>query len=152
MSNRCIAMKITEALLAEHQVFHSLFDHVERALPRLKTLAEIKVLAALIEGPLKAHSDAEDELLFAPLEHCIEQLGQADTFHQEHEEIDRSLSQVRRIREVAKARKLLLAAVLASRSHFNKEERIVFPLAEKSLSPRTLQNLGAAWARRREEP
>lgn len=144
-------MKITEALLAEHQVFHSLFDHVERALPRLKTLAEIKVLAALIEASLKAHSDAEDELLFAPLEHCIEQLGQADTFHKEHEEIDRSLGQVRRAREVAQARKLLLTAVLASRRHFNKEERIVFPLAEKSLSPRTLQNLGAAWARRRED-
>jgi len=144
-------MKITEALLAEHQVFHSLFDHVERALPRLKTLGEIKVLAALIEASLKAHSDAEDELLFAPLEHCIEQLGQADTFHKEHEEIDHSLGQVRRAREVAKARKLLLTAVLASRRHFNKEERIVFPLAEKSLSPRTLQNLGAAWARRRED-
>lgn len=143
-------MKITEALFAEHQVFHSLFDHVERTLPRLRTLAEIKAVAAILESALKAHSATEDELLVAPMEHCIEQLGQADTFHDEHEEIDWSLIQVQRAKEAAKARKLLLSAVLASRSHFNKEERIVFPMAEKSLSPRTLQNLGSAWARRRE--
>jgi hemerythrin-like domain-containing protein len=143
-------MKITEALLAEHQVFHSLFDHVDRMLPRLKTLAEIKTLARLLEAALRDHSQAEDDLLLEPLEHCIEQLGQSGPFHQEHEEIDHCLLQVQKCRESAKARKLLLAAVQASRIHFNKEERIVFPLAEKSLSPRTLQNLGAAWARRRE--
>ena len=143
-------MKITEALLAEHQVFHNLFDYVERAVPRLKTLAEIKTLAALLESSLKAHSSTEDDLLLEPLEHCIEQLGQADTFHEEHEEIDRSLVQIQRVKQVAVARKLLLAAVLASRSHFEKEERIVFPLAEKKLSNQTLLNLGKAWARRRE--
>lgn len=143
-------MKITEALIAEHQVFHNLFDHVEHAAPRLKTLAEIKALAALLESALKAHSSTEDELLLAPLEHCFEQLGQADMFHEEHEEIDRSLSQIQRAKQVPAARKLLTAAVMASRSHFDKEERIVFPLAEKSLSNTTLLNLGKAWARRRE--
>ena len=34
-------MKITEALLAEHLVFHNLFDHIEAAAPGLKTLAEV---------------------------------------------------------------------------------------------------------------
>jgi hemerythrin-like domain-containing protein len=143
-------MKITEALIAEHQVFHHLFDHVERATPELKSLAEIKALAALLESALKAHSSTEDELLLAPLEHCFEQLGQADLFHEEHEEIDRCLSEIQQAKGAAAARRLLLAAVLASRSHFEKEERIVFPLAEKSLSSRTLLNLGSAWARRRE--
>ena len=143
-------MKITEALLAEHQVFHSLFDYVERAVPQLRTVAEVKTLAALLESSLKAHSATEDELLLAPLEHCIEQLGQADTFHDEHEEIDRRLAQIQRARQPAAARQLLLEAVLTSRSHFAKEERIVFPLAEKTLSQQTLLNLGRAWARRRD--
>jgi len=31
-------MKITEILMAEHAVFHNLFDHVETVAPRLKTL------------------------------------------------------------------------------------------------------------------
>ena len=42
---------------AEHLVFHNLFDHIEATAPRLKTLAEIKSLAALMESMLKAHSD-----------------------------------------------------------------------------------------------
>jgi len=143
-------MKITEALIAEHQVFHSLFDHVEQVLPQLKTAAEVRVVAGLLETMLKAHSNTEDELLIAPLEHCIDQMGQADTFHEEHEEIDRSLAQIQSAKNVTQARKLLLAAVLASRSHFNKEERILFPLANKVMNNVTLQNLGNAWERQRE--
>jgi len=73
-------MKITEALLAEHLVFHSMFDHIEAMAPRLKTLVEVKSLAALMEQLLKAHSDTEDELFIGPLEHCFEQLGQRDAF------------------------------------------------------------------------
>jgi hypothetical protein len=38
-------MKITEALFAEHLVFHNMFDHIEAATPKLKTLAEVKSLA-----------------------------------------------------------------------------------------------------------
>lgn len=143
-------MKITEALIAEHQVFHSLFDYIERTTPRLKTAAEVKAVAGVMEMMLKAHSRTEDELLIAPLEHCIEQIGQAETFHEEHEEIDRSLGLVQKARTLAEARKLLLSAVLASRSHFNKEERILFPLANKVMSNVTLANLGNAWARQRE--
>lgn len=144
-------MKITEALLAEHQVFHSLFDHVERAAPQLKSLGEIKALAALLESSLKAHSATEDDLLFAPLDHCMEQLGQSETFHDEHEQIDRILEEIQQARQVAAARKLLKSVVLASRSHFDKEERFVFPMAEKTLSSQTLAKLGDAWARRREQ-
>ena len=55
-------MKITEALIAEHQVFHSLFDHIENTAPKLKTLGEVKVLSGLLEAALKAHALTEDEL------------------------------------------------------------------------------------------
>ena len=145
-----IAMKITEALIAEHQVFHSLFDHIEMSLPRLKTLAEVKALAAVMAAMLKIHSRTEDELLIAPLEHCIDQIGQSDTFHGEHQEIDHNLEAINSCRNSAQARKLLLQAVLASRSHFNKEERILFPLANKILNNVTLKNLGEAWERQRD--
>src|SRR5439155_20479511 len=84
-------MKITDILLAEHVVFHNLFDHVERTAPRLKTLAEIKSLAVTLETLLSAHSKTEDDLFVAPLEHCLEQIGQRDRFHEEHDEIDATL-------------------------------------------------------------
>ena len=87
-------MKITEALFAEHLVFHNMFDHIEATAPKLKTLAEVKSLAALMESLLKAHSDTEDELFIGPLEHCFEQIGQRDAFLEEHQEIDDSLRNV----------------------------------------------------------
>jgi len=146
----CRIMKITEILMAEHVVFHNLFDHLERTAPRLKTLAELKALAAALETLLRAHSNTEDELFFAPLEHCLEQLGQSETFHEEHEEIDQSLLDVQKAKQIGVARKQLAQALVACREHFDKEERIVFPLAERKLKGVTLQALGGVWMKRRE--
>ena len=147
---KILVMKITEILLAEHVVFHNLFDHIDKTTPRLKTLAELRSLAATLETLLRAHSETEDELFIAPLEHCFEQIGQRETFHEEHDEIDQSLLDVQKVRQVKAARRQLLQAVIACRKHFDKEERIVFPLAERTLKAETLKSLGAAWMKRRE--
>lgn len=143
-------MKITQILMAEHAVFHNLFDYIETAVPRVRTLAEIKLLAATMETLHRAHSQTEDELFIEPLEHCFEQIGQRETFHDEHEEIDQMLLEVTRAKDLKKARKLLHGAVAASRKHFDKEERIVFPMAERTLNARTLSDLGDKWMKRRE--
>jgi hemerythrin-like domain-containing protein len=142
-------MKITEALFAEHQVFHSMFDHIEATVPRLQTLAEVKALAALMEGLLKAHSDTEDELFLGPLDHCFEQMGQRESFMQDHQEMDDTLRRVRQAKRLLAARALLLAAVARSRCHFDQEERIVFPLAERVLKTKTLTSLGQLWMEQR---
>ncbi len=142
-------MKITEALFAEHLVFHSMFDHIEVTVPKLKTLAEIKSLAALMESLLKSHSDTEDELFIGPLEHCFEQIGQRDAFLEEHQEIDDSLRSLRQAKQLKQAKQLLLAAVAYSRGHFDKEERIVFPMAERVLNAKTLTALGRSWMEQR---
>jgi hemerythrin-like domain-containing protein len=142
-------MKITDILLAEHMVFHNIFDHIERVLPKLETLGEVKSLAALMENLLRAHSRTEEDLVFAPLDHCLEQIGQRDTFENEHHEIDASLLKVKAARQLSEARRLLTVAVLASRRHFDHEERIVFPLAEKVMKRETLSELGRSWMKRR---
>jgi hypothetical protein len=80
-------MKITDALLAEHIVFHNLFDHIEKTAHRLNTIAEVCVLADLLESMLVKHSKSEDELLMNYLDDSIERLGQRETFHEEHEPI-----------------------------------------------------------------
>jgi hemerythrin-like domain-containing protein len=138
-------MKITEALLAEHLVFHNMFDHIEATVPKFKTLGEIKTVAALMESMLRAHSDTEDSLFLGPLEHCFEQIGQRDAFIEEHQEMDGNLQLVRKAARLKEAQQLLLAAVAHSRRHFDREERIVFPLAEHVLKAKTLSELGQAW-------
>jgi hypothetical protein len=96
-------MKITSILQAEHAVFHNLFDYIERTSPTVRTVAEIKSLARLTESLLAAHSRTEDELFIEPLEHCFEQVGQRETFHDEHEAIDLALATVQKAREVKTA-------------------------------------------------
>jgi hemerythrin-like domain-containing protein len=142
-------MKITEALLAEHLVFHHMLDHLEANLDQLKTAAEVRALAALMESMLKAHSDTEDELFLGPLEHCFEQIGQRDAFLEEHQEIDQNLRLVQRATRLKQAQSLLRAAIVHSRKHFDKEERIVFPLAEQVLKEETLAELGRVWTEQR---
>jgi len=143
-------MKITDVLRAEHAVFHNLFDHIEATVPRLKTLAEVKALAAVVDKVHAPHAKTEDDLFMEPLEHCFDQIGQQETFHDEHEMIDAELAKVHKAREVKAAKKILLGAVARSREHFDKEERIVFPMAEHILKAKTLSELGQAWLRRRE--
>jgi hemerythrin-like domain-containing protein len=142
-------MKITEALLAEHLVFHNMLDHIETTTPKLKSLVELKSLAAMFESMLKAHSNTEDELFLGPLEHCFDQLGQRDAFMEEHQEMDGHLRRIRKATRLKEARSLLLAAVRHSREHFDKEERIVFPMAERVLKAETLTALGQAWLQQR---
>ena len=143
-------MKITEILRAEHAVFHNLFDHVEATVPKLKTVAEVKSLGLIISKLTFPHSQTEDELFIEPLEHCFDQLGQKDTFHHEHELIDAALDKVQKTKDLKTAKKLLLGAVTASRNHFDKEERLVFPMAERILKARTLTELGAQWLKQRD--
>ena len=142
-------MKITEILMAEHAVFHNLFDHIEAAVPRLGTLGEVKLLATLVDKVMAPHSKTEDDLFIEPLEHCFDQIGQNETFHAEHRQIEEMLAGVLKARTLKDAKKILLKAIAASRKHFDKEERIVFPMAERVLKTKTLSDLGTEWLRKR---
>jgi len=144
-------MKITEILMAEHAVFHNLFDHIEAAVPRLKTPGEVKLLATLVDRVMAPHSKTEDDLFIEPLEHCFEQIGQNETFHAEHRQIEEALAKVQKARMLKDAKKVLLGVIAASRDHFDKEERIVFPMAEHVLKVKTLSDLGREWFQKRQE-
>jgi hemerythrin-like domain-containing protein len=142
-------MKITQVLMAEHAVFHNLFDHIEATVPRLKTTGEVKLLATLVDKVMAPHSKTEDDLFIEPLEHCFDQIGQNETFHAEHRQIEEMLAGVLKARTLKDAKKILLKAIAASRKHFDKEERIVFPMAERVLKTKTLSDLGTEWLRKR---
>ena len=143
-------MKITDILRAEHAVFHNLFDYIEKAAPKLKTLAEVKALAAVVEKLHEPHAKTEDDLFIEPLEHCFDQIGQNETFHAEHRQIEETLAKAHHAKTVKEAKRHLLGAIDASRKHFDKEERIVFPMAERILKAKTLSELGESWLRRRD--
>ncbi|HUJ43006.1 MAG TPA: hemerythrin domain-containing protein [Opitutaceae bacterium] len=141
-------MKITEALVAEHRIFRSVFDQIERVLPWLATVAEVKVLASVIEGMLEDHAGTETNLAYLALDHVMQDKGQLDRLHEEHQEIDASLRRVQQTDSCPEARRLLATAIAASRHHFHFEEQTVFPLLESVLQGGTLTELGATWSER----
>jgi hemerythrin-like domain-containing protein len=142
-------MRITETLVAEHAVFRSLFDFIELMLAESPTLREVKLLGSLVGALLHGHGEAEEHLVLAALDHTLAEHGGLDRLHHEHHEIDGRLKRLESLNQLSEARRLLEAVVLASRKHFEHEERVVFPLVEKVLPPEMLTELNNAWSQRR---
>lgn len=141
-------MKITEALVAEHNTFLIVFDQIERVLPSLSKPAEVRTIARIVEGLLKAHSKTETNLAYLALDHVLEQSGELKRMHQDHQEMDDQLRKVHKARTCVEARRLLKAALRDSRDHFRLEESNVFPLIEKVLQKETQRDLGQKWLQR----
>ncbi|HTT57359.1 MAG TPA: hemerythrin domain-containing protein [Opitutaceae bacterium] len=141
-------MKITDVLVTEHRTFDRVFAEVERALARATTLGEVQNLARLVEALLTEHGAAETELAYLAVDHVLQDRGQLDRLHQDHREIDASLRAVQSAPDAAEARRLLAAALQASRQHMLLEERAIFPVLERALQPVTLVELAAAWMER----
>jgi hemerythrin-like domain-containing protein len=141
-------MNITEALIAEHNIFMTVFDQIERVLPSLSTQAEVRTMANIVEGLLEGHAKTETDVAYLALDHVLAQQGELKRMHQDHREIDDRLREVQTAKTCAEARDLLKAALLASRDHFQLEERLVFPLMERVLRRETLAELGQGWLKR----
>ena len=141
-------MKITQALVAEHTIFLTVFDQIERVLPSLTTPIEVRTMASIVEGLLETHAKTETNLAYLALDHVLAANGELKRMHQEHQEIDDRLRKVHAAKTCAEARRLLKAALVTSREHFHGEERSVFPLLEKVLQEETLSQLGETWMQR----
>jgi len=138
-------MRITEALVAEHSIFLTVFDQIERVLPSLATPVEVRTMASIVEGLLETHAKTETNLAYLALDHVLAQNGELKCMHQDHHEIDDRLRKVYTAKTCAEARRLMKSAISASREHFRLEERSVFPLLEKVLQEETLAELGQTW-------
>jgi len=145
-------MKITEALIAEHNIYLEVFDQIKRVLPSLTSPLEVKTMANIVEGLLQHHAETETNLAYLALDHVLHDQGELGRMHQDHHEIDARLKKVRAAKTCAEARRLLKSVLLASREHFQLEERSVFPLLEEALQAETLVELGRAWLQREAAP
>jgi hemerythrin-like domain-containing protein len=138
-------MKITDALKTEHTIFLTVFDQIERMLPRLATLSEIRLVASMVEALLQGHASRETNLAYMALDHVMAESGQLNRMHEDHREFDDRLGQIQAAKSGAEARRLLKAVLGGCREHFKMEERHVFPLLETTLQPETLLTLGRSW-------
>jgi hypothetical protein len=134
---------ITSALAVEHTFLNLLFDEISRLLTQVRTVHEVRLLGRLVKRLLTHHSEVEEHLAYAALDHALAGKGELRRLSQEHHEIDARLLAVEEATQRTKAVRLLRAGLKASREHFRHEEQKVFPLLDEHLVPPRLKALGA---------
>ncbi len=139
---------ITDALRGEHGVLYRLLDHLEREIAGASA-AQGRALGAFLGAALAAHAHLEDELLFTEVEGFLgAAAGPLVVMRHEHALIETGLERLQRAATAEEARANAEAVVETARSHFAKEEQILFPLAERFLGADRLAALGRRWAER----
>jgi hemerythrin-like domain-containing protein len=144
------AVKLTDALLGEHGVFYVLFNHIEEIADIEGPLAQIRGATTVLEAMVDSHATLEDELLFSALvPHLGTDSGPLAVMRTEHEEMARLLEQIEDADDTDQIVLWIEEALSAARSHFQKEERVLFPMAQHLLGDEALTRLGRAWAEAR---
>jgi hemerythrin-like domain-containing protein len=139
---------ITKTLIMEHEVYCKVFEQIERVLSGTHSTTEVQLLASVVEGLLAGHGETETNLAYAALDHALADRGALKQLYQDHREIDDHFKRIHLETNPAEALHLLKKALKATREHFRREEKTVFPLLEKTLRPDTLLTLGGQWKER----
>ncbi|MBI2821945.1 MAG: hemerythrin domain-containing protein [Acidobacteria bacterium] len=143
-------MKITDALLGEHAVFNVQFNHLQREGSGAHRFDEFRGQAGMLLAALQSHADLEDELLLTPMEpHLGTQNSLVSILRSQHEEIEVTLAKVLEAGHPVRAAELLLRVTDLLRDHFEREEQVLYPSAEKLLGGDSLTRLGQEWSQRR---
>jgi hemerythrin-like domain-containing protein len=142
-------MKITDALLGEHAVFYSMFDHLDKNMPQIDSIQELKSLASIIAAPLVGHSGLENNELFVALDPFLAGQGPLEVMRQEHEEIEGTFSKLGEFEDLDELKTELTRIMRVARDHFKKEEGVLFPMANQAIGGK-LESLGETWAQTRD--
>lgn len=142
-------IRVTDGLTGEHALFYALFDRLEAVLPDVETTDEVHRHARVLRAALESHAEVEETCLLEDLTQAIPKAGPVDEMHSDHETIQNALRDALAADGLDEARRELLYTVDLARDHFEKEERMLFPKAEKALDDETLVELGRRWAKRR---
>lgn len=144
MANR----KATDALLADHRLIRKVLNEFRLDNPKFEKIA------ATLHRTVKGHAWFEDEI-FLPVVRADPLFLKAflDEISQEHSDIDRLLSLVRKTPAAKTVEREVYAIQLEAvlDTHFKKEEDALFPLAEKILTEEGLILLGEEMKNRQTE-
>lgn len=142
-------MKLTDALRGEHGAFYALFNEIDSLAAIAGSHTQVQAASAVLNALVKSHGAIEDGLLFAALEPHLGKAGPLSIMRAEHEEIEQALVKIEDARTLEEAAELVQPALAVARSHFQKEERVLFRMAEQLLDEETLIRLGRSWANAR---
>ncbi len=146
-------MKLTDALLGEHAVIYELFDYLRDTVLRSDDIRDLHGAVAVVERLLVSHARIEEDLLFSRLDPHFSQMGEQEgplaMMRAEHRGIDDLLEAARGETGVAALKSTIGELLDLTHEHFQKEEVVLFPMAQQILGEANLTELGGLWAARR---
>lgn len=143
-------MKLTNALLGEHGAIAALFARSEQLLESSPNLDGARPIVECLAAVLASHAKLEDDLLFPILEPHLPHQGPLGVMRREHEQIEMALEDALNADDVPALTDAVHEVIELARSHFAKEENVLFPMAEQFVPAQTLEELGQSWAKRRQ--
>ena len=142
-------MKLTDALLGEHAVIHELFGYVRDTAANTNDVQEIHGAVSVLERLLLSHAKVEEDLLFPRLEPHLGQMGPLAVMREEHRGLDDLLRAARQETDADALKSVIDQLLELAYGHFQKEEGVLFAMAQQFLDEATLTELGNEWAARR---
>ena len=139
-------MKLTDALRGEHAVLFELFAYLDETIRASDDLQDIRAAVSVVERLLVSHARIEEDLLFPRLEPHLGQMGPLAVMRAEHGRIEGLLDAARREDDVAALKSLIGQLLNLARAHFQKEEAVLFDMAERFLGGAALTEMGDQWA------
>ncbi len=135
-------MTIIEKLSAEHGVFLDLLDYLEALKDDSSFLDAVgfKQVIFAIAKVVEKHAKQEEKFLFPKLKSYIgPELNRIHAVEFEHGEIRKILSAIQKTNECRVVRLEAAKLIAFLRDHIDKEESVLFPVAEQYVSIEQLQ-------------
>ncbi|MDH3231627.1 MAG: hemerythrin domain-containing protein [Alphaproteobacteria bacterium] len=139
-------MKLTDALRGEHAVLYDVFAYLDETMRNTDDMQDIRGAVSVVERLLLSHARIEEDLLFPRLEPHLGEMGPLAVMRAEHGRIDGLLDAARQEDDVAALKSLIGELLTLAYGHFQKEESVLFDMAERFLGAATLTELGGQWA------
>ncbi len=142
-------MDITDRFVVEHQVFLRQLTILEEAMlgPADSLAGRLGAIVETLHGPLEAHADAEEGILFPELEARMGgDSGVLTVMVAEHRTIQSTVAEIETCRDAARARRLAEDLIDVLREHIAKEDDLLFPAARDLLGSARLVELDQRYA------
>jgi len=142
-------MKITDALRGEHAVMYELFEYVRDTAKNTDDVEEIHGAVSVLERLLLSHAQVEEELLFPRLEPHLGEMGPLAVMISEHRGLEDFIKAAKQETDAGALKSVIDQLLDLAYGHFQKEEGVLFGLAQQFLDEAALTGLGDEWAARR---
>ena len=139
-------MKLTDALRGEHAVIYELFDYVRDTAANSDDLQDVRGSVRVLERLLLSHAKVEENLLFPQLEPHLGQAGPLAVMRAEHQEIDDLFATAKTQNTIGALKSVITQLLELAYGHFQKEEGVLFAMAQQFLDEAKLAALGDEWA------